>query len=99
MMRRPAEIWNGNFAVKSGREKSSGLTMPVQAVDATPSDQLIRQYFPWRSDVLGCINQNLLKAAFRLIQPSERFWLLFSMQGGLERVLRRPIDTTRLTRS
>jgi len=28
--------------------------MPAQPVDATPSNQLIRQYFPWRTDLFGC---------------------------------------------
>src|SRR6266481_7255821 len=30
------------------------LTLPAQSVDATPSNQLIRQYFPWRTDLFGC---------------------------------------------
>jgi len=37
--------------------------LPAQPVDATPSNQLIRPYFPWRT-VLG---QNLARVAFRLI--------------------------------
>src|SRR5713226_1775465 len=28
--------------------------LPAQPVDATPSNQLIRQYFPWRTDLFGC---------------------------------------------
>src|SRR6266481_3739649 len=28
--------------------------VPAQPVDATPSNQLIRQYFPWRTDLFGC---------------------------------------------
>src|SRR6267143_4881568 len=30
------------------------LRLPAQPVDATPSNQLIRQYFPWRTDLFGC---------------------------------------------
>jgi hypothetical protein len=30
------------------------LVLPAQPVDATPSNQLIRQYFPWRTDLFGC---------------------------------------------
>ena len=30
------------------------LALPAQPVDATPSNQLIRQYFPWRTDLFGC---------------------------------------------
>src|SRR5229473_872301 len=30
------------------------LALPAQTVDATPSNQLIRQYFPWRTDLFGC---------------------------------------------
>src|SRR5712692_6027022 len=30
------------------------LMLPAQPVDATPSNQLIRQYFPWRTDLFGC---------------------------------------------
>jgi hypothetical protein len=30
------------------------LAVPVQTVDATPSNQLIRQYFPRRTDLFGC---------------------------------------------
>src|SRR6266446_8137536 len=30
------------------------LTLPAQPVDATPSNALIRQYFPGRSDLFGC---------------------------------------------
>src|ERR1700720_1112492 len=30
------------------------LRLPAQPVDATPSSQLIRQYFPWRTDLFGC---------------------------------------------
>jgi hypothetical protein len=28
--------------------------VPVQTVDATPSDQVIRQRFPWATDPFGC---------------------------------------------
>ena len=28
--------------------------LPAQPVDATPSNQLIRHYFPWRTDLFGC---------------------------------------------
>jgi hypothetical protein len=34
-------------------ESSFRLTLPAQPVDATPSNQLIRQYFPWRTDLFG----------------------------------------------
>jgi hypothetical protein len=30
------------------------LALPAQPVDATPSNALIRQYFPRRSDLFGC---------------------------------------------
>src|SRR5258708_18602132 len=30
------------------------LGLPAHTVDATPSNQLIRQYFPWRTDLFGC---------------------------------------------
>ena len=30
------------------------FVLPAQPVDATPSNQLIRQYFPWRTDLFGC---------------------------------------------
>src|SRR5882724_12318421 len=30
------------------------VALPAQPVDATPSNQLIRQYFPWRTDLFGC---------------------------------------------
>jgi hypothetical protein len=29
------------------------LALPVHWVDATPSDQLVRQYFPGRTDLFG----------------------------------------------
>ena len=28
--------------------------LPAQQVDATPSNQLILQHFPWRTDLFGC---------------------------------------------
>jgi hypothetical protein len=31
-----------------------GLVVPAQTVDATPSNQLIRQYFPLKTDLSGC---------------------------------------------
>src|SRR5260370_16494432 len=34
------------------------LSVPAQPVDATPSKQLIRQYFPWRTDLFGCTRSN-----------------------------------------
>src|SRR5258708_13549358 len=30
------------------------LGLPAHTVDATPSNQLIRQYFPWRTDLFVC---------------------------------------------
>jgi hypothetical protein len=30
------------------------IALPAQTVDATPSNQLIRQYFPWGTDPFSC---------------------------------------------
>ncbi len=38
----------------TGRQANSWLVVPAQTVDATPPNQLIRQYFPWRTDLFGC---------------------------------------------
>jgi hypothetical protein len=43
------------------------VTLPAQAVDATPSDQLIRQHFSCATDRLLVLGQNLARVAFRLI--------------------------------
>jgi hypothetical protein len=45
---RRASCQHGAFRYECGQ-------LPVtQPVDATPSNQLIRQYFPWRTDLSGC---------------------------------------------
>jgi hypothetical protein len=35
------------------KEVSARLVVPAQPVDATPTNQLIRQYFPCRTDLFG----------------------------------------------
>jgi hypothetical protein len=45
------------------------LAMRVQGVDATPSSALIRQCFRGRTMFLVVIDQNLARAAFRLVYP------------------------------
>src|SRR5580765_4442775 len=37
-----------------GRNRHAWLPLPVQTVDATPPNTLIRQCFPGRSDLFGC---------------------------------------------
>jgi hypothetical protein len=37
------------FAIRDAQDQ-----MPAQPVDATPSNRLIRQYFPWKTDLFGC---------------------------------------------
>ena len=39
---------------EAGSLISFRLALSAQPVDATPSNQLIRQYFPWRTDLFGC---------------------------------------------
>ena len=51
----------------AGENSLVRLALPAQPVDATPSNQLIRQYFPWRTDLLAVLGQNLARVAFRLI--------------------------------
>jgi hypothetical protein len=46
------------------------LRLPAQPVDATPSDQLIRQYFPEKTDLSGCAQSDLDRVVFRLNQRS-----------------------------
>jgi len=41
--------------------------VPAQLVDATPSNQLIRQYFLGEPICLAVLGQNLARVAFRLI--------------------------------
>jgi hypothetical protein len=43
------------------------LPLPGQTVDATPSNQLMRQCFPSRSDLLAILGENLARVVFRLI--------------------------------
>jgi len=48
---------------------------------------------------LALLGQNLARAAFLLVKPSQRFWLLFSLPGGIElSVASTPIEITRLIR-
>ena len=58
------------------------LALRVQTVDATPSNQLIQQYFPWRSCLFGCIGQNLVRAAFRCINLESDFGFCFQCKVG-----------------
>jgi len=73
--------------------------LPVQTVDATPCNQLIRQRFPWVTDCSGRDQSNLHRVVF--------FWslllcpiLAFRIYGiGFGLVLHRPIESTALTGS
>jgi hypothetical protein len=38
--------------------RNSRLVLQAQPVDATPSNQLIPQYFPWRTNLFGRIRSN-----------------------------------------
>jgi hypothetical protein len=41
--------------------------VPVQTVDATPSNALIQHCFPRRTDPLAVASQNLARAVFSLV--------------------------------
>jgi hypothetical protein len=71
----------------------------AKPVDATPSNQLIRQYFPWRTDLSGCNQSTLARAVFSLNQRSRTTLALSRLlQVDFELVLRRPIETAALIR-
>ena len=60
------------------------LGVPAQPVDATPSNALIRQCFLGRSDLFGCTRSKPSQGSVPADLPGERFYLLFSMQGGFD---------------
>jgi len=49
------------------------FALPVQTVDATLSNPLIRQSFPGRSGLFGCTRSKPSQGSVPAIYPSERF--------------------------
>jgi hypothetical protein len=47
--------------------RDARLTLPAQPVDATPSNQLVRQYFPMENPTVGWNQLNLARVVFRLV--------------------------------
>jgi hypothetical protein len=60
------------------------LELPAQAVDATPCGALIRQCFRGRAICMPYSAKTYPGQRSGCFNPSERFWLLFSMQGGFK---------------
>src|SRR6266481_6126268 len=50
----PSKLTGHCYAIMFDPVPLFRLRLPAQPVDATPSNQLIRQYFPWRTDLFGC---------------------------------------------
>ena len=70
MQRRPDQPWptaDGMAIIGP----TPGKSVPAQTVDATPSNQLIRQHFPMENCFVRLyLNQTLARMVFRLSQRS-----------------------------
>ncbi len=85
----------GHFILN--RASRSREVLPAQPVDATPSSQLIRQYFPQRTDLSGCAQLEPKQGSVLVcIYALERIKLRRLLLVGFELVLRRHIETTPL---
>jgi hypothetical protein len=77
---------------RNRRHSSAWLVVPAQAVDATPCNPLIQQHFSGRTGQ-GRSKPKQGSVLFEL----DDFQLLDSLQVGVDLVLRRPIEITRVT--
>ena len=84
-----------DFLVKQG---NSWLVVPAQPVDATPSNRLIRQSFPLENRSVRFYSIRPSQGGVPIESTLANYsYLLSPLQVDFELVLRRPIETARIT--